>query len=78
MKTYPVYMEGYVDQGGRGTAHFVGYGSGETFAEAAKDACIKAYGEKETNKYFSGCGDSATYWGCGLYDNYEEAARAFG
>ena len=40
MKTYPVYMEGYADQGGRAPAHFVGYGSGETFVEAAKDACI--------------------------------------
>ena len=78
MKIYPVYMEGYADQGGRAPAHFVGYGSGETFVEAAKDACIQAYGEEETNRFFSDYGNRATYWGCRLCDNYEEAARTFG
>lgn len=76
--TYSVYMEGYVCTGGRGSAHYVGEGEGTTFAQAAKDACIKAYGIEETKKFFSVRGGVPAWWGCDMYDNYADAARAFG
>jgi len=57
----------------------VGVGVGETFADAAYDACVKAYGKKETDRYFTKHSDNmATYWGCRLYGNYDEAATTFG
>ena len=78
MNSYDVYMEGYVDNGGRTTAHFVGVGIGEDFIKAAEDACIKAYGESETKKYFNVRNGVPMYWGCSMYNNLEDAAKAFG
>jgi hypothetical protein len=79
MKAYEVYMEGYVDNGGRGAAHYVGVGEGETFADAAYDACVKAYGKDETDKFFTKYNDNeVAYWGCRMYDNYDDAAKFVG
>lgn len=77
MKTYNVYMEGYVTNGNVSPARFIGTGTGENFIEAAKDACIKAYGETETNRYFTVRNGVPSYWGCRIYDNMTDASRSF-
>ena len=79
MKTYSIFMEGYIVTGGRCPARYVGEGKGETFAEASYDACVKAYGKEETDRFFTRHNDNATsYWGCRMYDNYHDAAKSFG
>ena len=77
-QTYSVYMEGFVVMEGRGKAEYVGKGEGETFAEAAYDACVKRYGKGETDYYYQEREGRAFYWGCEMFDNYEEAAKNFG
>lgn len=78
MKIYEVYIEGYRDNGGGAPAEYLGQHSGNTFAEAARRACVSRYGEKDTKIYFSIHGGIPAFWGCGLYDNYADAARSFG
>lgn len=78
MNVYEVYMEGYVDNGGRCGASYVSYGRGDNFAEAAKNACIKKFGEKETEKFFEVHGGRPFFWGCEMFDNYADAAKSFG
>jgi hypothetical protein len=45
---YNLFFVAYVSP-----TRFVDTGVGENFIEAAKNACIKAYGEAETNRYFN-------------------------
>ena len=78
MKVYEVYIEGYCDNGGRCGARYLGVYSGNTFTEAAKNACIHYYGKNETERYFEVYNGKPTFWGCGLYDNFTDAARSFG
>ena len=75
---YSVYMEGYADNGGCTGASYVGEGTGETFAEAAREACVQRFGESETQKYFSAKGSRPSFWGCRLFDNYDDAAKFLG
>ena len=78
MNIYDVYMEGFITNGNRTNAQYVGIGVGENFMQAAKDACIKAYGETETKKYFTIRNGVPMYWGCSMYDNMADASRRFG
>ena len=78
LNQYEVYMEGYIANGNSAPATYVGIGTGTNFAEAAKDACIKAYGEAETKRCFNVRNGVPSYWGCRLYDNISDAQRAFG
>lgn len=78
MKIYEVYIEGYCDNGGRAPSEYLGQHAGRTFADAARRACVSRYGEESTKTYFSIRGGTPTFWGCGLYDNYTDAARSFG
>ena len=70
-------MEGYVTNGEVSSARYVGTGTGENFMMAAKDACINAFGEDETKKYFTIRNGVPSYWGCRLYDNMTDAQRLF-
>ena len=78
MEVYEVYIEGYCDNGGRAPSKYLGQFAGETFADAARQACISHYGEKDTKIYFDARGGIPSFWGCRLYDNYADAARSFG
>jgi len=72
MKIFEIWQEGFLIQGmgGQSTrASYIGRFKADTFQEA----CVKAFGE---NEYFSP--EHLTFWGCKLYDNEEEARKAFG
>ena len=78
MDVYEVYMEGFVTNEASCGASYIGYGRGDNFVEAAKNACIKRFGEKSTEKFFQIYDGRPFYWGCEMFDNYEEAAKNFG
>ena len=78
MNTYKVYIEGYADNGGRCGASYVGCGKGNTFVEAAKNACIKRFGKKDTESLFAVYGGKPFFWGCEMFDNYADATKSFG
>lgn len=71
MKIFEIWQEGFLIQGmdSPAGASYIGRFKAETF----KEACVKAFGE---NEYFSP--EYLTFWGCKLYDNEEEARKAFG
>lgn len=55
------------------TAYNIGFGWGTCFLEACEDlASRNAYFNKVWNR------NTMKYWGCRLFDNYEEARKSFG
>jgi hypothetical protein len=68
MHTYEVFMEGYTDNGGKSGASYVGCGCGNSFTEGAKDACVKAFGEQETERLFEIHNGKPYFWGCKLFE----------
>lgn len=78
MKIYEVYIEGYCINEGTAPAEYLGQHMGRTFADAARQACVARYGEKDTAIYFSVRGGIPAFWGCRLYDNFTDATRSFG
>ena len=78
MKVYNVYIEGYADNGGKCGARYLGEYVGKDFVDAAKKACVNNFGEQDTKRCFKTQNGKPTFWGCGLYDNYDDAAKYFG
>jgi hypothetical protein len=78
MKVYEVYIEGYCTNGDRGVSKYLGQHTGNTFAEAARQACASRFGEESTKTYFDIRNGIPAFWGCRLYDNYADAASSFG
>lgn len=78
MENYEVFIEGYCDNGGRAPSKYLGQHTGRTFAEAARKACVRHYGEESTKTYFDIRDGIPAFWGCRLYDNHTDAARSFG
>jgi hypothetical protein len=75
MKKYDVWAEGFLCTGMEGipaNAHY--HGSIE--AESFKEACDKLFTSDEDLKYYSP--KNLSYWGCSLFDNKEDARKAFG
>jgi hypothetical protein len=65
-------MEGYVITGNSSTATFEGVFEANSFREA----CDQAFNDEKHKGYYDR--ERLTYWGCGLYDNHTDAAKAFG
>ena len=79
MKEYEVWTEGYAATGQSAGAMF----HGKVFAETFDDACIKLLGEdldkdKTTKDGYSRSAGRLTVWGCGCYDNEDDAREYFG
>jgi thymidylate synthase (FAD) len=75
-KEYSVWMSGFMCQGmdSPARASYVGTVVARSFAEA----CEKLYTKEDgtVDQLFNR--ERLSYWGCGLYDNYDDAAKSFG
>lgn len=73
VKTYSVWVEGYMATGESGKAFVYATSTGRTFKEACDNLA-------ENNPTFSGYYNPGrlTYWGCRLYDNEMQARASFG
>lgn len=69
MKNYQVWVEGYSATGDRSTASLAGMAKASSF----KEACEKVY---KDDRYFDS--KDLTYWGCRLFDNWDDASKSFG
>lgn len=72
LREYDVWSEGYSATGQRSTAQFHGRFKGTSFTEA----CQAWAATSIQPEYFNL--KSLTYWGCKLFDNEEDARKAFG
>jgi hypothetical protein len=74
MKTYSLWMEGYITQGNSSKADFLG-----TFeANSFENACDKWADTIKEKEYYERNGNIASYWGCRIYDNEADARKSFG
>lgn len=72
MKTYEIWSEGFRATGDVGYAQRMGTAQGNTFREA----CINfAKTNKPFRAYFGE--KNLTHWGCRLFDNENDARKAF-
>ena len=88
MRTFEIWMEGYIATGESSGANLIGTGEGETFDDAVKDYMFNnpvdhGIAINERNRYIS---DEAyknrrsnwNIWACSLFDNETDARKAFG
>lgn len=68
MKTYDIYIEGFVMNGQSGHAGYIGSAKGNTF----KEACAEFF---KNSQYYNK--ENNTEWACGLYETLEEAQKSF-
>lgn len=73
MKTYEVWMSGFMIQGMDSPARATLYGN--TSAESFQEACDKLAKQKDDKLYDS---NYRSVWGCKLYDNEADARKIFG
>lgn len=88
MKTFQIWMEGYIATGESGRAQMIGTGKGETFNDAVKDFMkenptdhrIQENTRKRytTQEAYDTRDSNWNIWACDLYDNHADAAKAFG
>lgn len=78
---YEVWAEGFLDQGMEGIpkkAEFIGFGEGETFAEAASNCIKEKWEEEEWKRYFYIDKDGNPRAWVRLFDNEADARKSFG
>jgi len=75
MKKFEVWTEGYRATGESSKAQFHGKFEGNTFKEA-----VQAFKDSLTDPYSISCidVDGLNFWGCGFFDNYDDASKSFG
>ena len=87
MKKWDIWMEGYRATGEHGTAQLIGEGYGETFDEAVEDYMAKNPDSKVSRNSEKSYWSKEAYenrksnwniWACNLFDNEEDARKAFG
>lgn len=76
MRTFEVWTEGFAVTGQSSQAHFWGSYPGDTFKEAVESAIKNQYSQKDIERNYSPT--KLTWWGCGFFDNEEEARKSFG
>lgn len=71
---HDIWMEGYRATGEHGTAQLIGRGNGNTFEEVIQDYMRKdpEHGIRRTQN------GGYAIWACELFDNEEDARKAFG
>ena len=74
MAIFDVWLEGYVTNGDRSKATFMGRQDGEDF----DDACLRATVKKGWDMSYYKSGNPPTYWACRYYDNETDARKVFG
>jgi hypothetical protein len=78
MKIWEIWMGGYLASGMEGIpakAQKIGDVEAETFQQACDILCSPKEWQNEWGNYDS---DHLTVWGCGLFDNEQDARRSFG
>lgn len=87
MKTFNIWKEGFIIQGGSSIATKVGVGKGETFDDAVRDYMSENAEHKiEEVKKVMFVSEQAyknrlsnwSVWGCRLFDNASDARKSFG
>ena len=73
MKKYEIWIEGYICQGDRGRAEFLGTQEAESFHEAVK----RFYAQHKPN-LTTFDPNTLTDWGCRLFDNEADARKLNG
>lgn len=76
IKKIEIFEEGFIVPEGKGIAHSIGYGYGETFEDACEEYIKRTgRGEKRINRsgqiYYCD-------WGCRWFPTLEEAQKSFG
>lgn len=72
MSIYQVWSEGYAATGNSSGAELLGEAEADDFASA----CSTFFEGSDREKYFDQ--QRLTYWGCRLFDNEQDARKAFG
>ncbi|MEC4190459.1 hypothetical protein VSP75_04125 [Escherichia coli] len=72
MSIYQVWSEGYEASGNSAHAELHGEAEAVDFASA----CERVFKESGRSQYFDS--QHLTYWGCRLFDNEQDARKAFG
>jgi len=75
MKTYEIWSEGFRIMSEHADAHMIGKAKGNSFREACVQF-VHDNPEWALNSNFNE--EKLTHWGCGLFDNEEEARKSFG
>ena len=78
IKVYEIWMEGYAATGEHGIHRLIGRVEAGSFKEACKKAVIEWLGDRCEREYHYFDEEKCTFWGCRMFDNEEDAARAFG
>ncbi len=78
MKSYELWMEGYVINGNRGTAQFLGCYTASSFRNAVLIYFDLEYLEKDELETDMIDIDTLSYWGCRIFDSEQEARKTFG
>ena len=73
-KVFSLWMEGYAVTGNSSKAEFLGNIEAESFGEA----CDKWASTLTQPEYYRRTGECASYWGCRIYDNEDDARKFFG
>lgn len=76
MKTYNVWMEGYIITGNSGKAEFVGSKEAETFEDACATLLEEKYGKEVFKQQYTQSNN--TWWGCRMFDNEADARKSYG
>lgn len=74
MKTWDIWIEGYVATGNTAGHRLMGKAEGNTFREAV----INFTNSDKANSWGTFNEDRLSFWGCRVFDNHEDAAKAFG
>ena len=76
MKTYSLWMEGYIIQGNSSKADFLGTFKANSFIDAC-DKWSETLSDDE-KQYYDKKENKAWFWGCAIYDNEADARKSFG
>ncbi len=74
MRMWDVWSEGYAATGEHAGAMYHGRWPGETFVEAARTWAAQS----SSPSCYSERNGVPAYWGCRLFDNEQDARKAFG
>jgi hypothetical protein len=73
MNKYEIWVEGFRENGGSGTANFRGTSVGTDF----RDAVVRWY-NADPERLINFNEEKLTDWGCSIFPSQEQAMRSFG
>lgn len=76
MKDFEIWCSGWASSDGSGSARLLSIQQADSFDEACKKY-IESDSEAKKYMYYSEQRKGWVYWGCSVFDNSEEAHKAF-